>query len=851
MLKKIAIIIVISTVAILIGFLALPRLVDRVLLPPMLAKTPFSFSRATTNKITPYLLEGSVELKDGDKPILSVPRFQVQFTPQSLWNKKIRIMTLEHATIHLYRENDQWVLPGFLHNPSAGDSGSRTEGNLYLLPLGVQSLVLDQCRLILHDSSRPDLHVGVSGRLEPHFSSPPETRRLESLSGSFIFSDDLSAAASLSATVSSEGLSVRVGVDQASLFLPPGYRAALLQDLDFNHLSAQAELHLDAHSLALKRYQLAGTVAGLHYAADRINVSGGREGNSLSFEFTGNSTTHRYKLSSLALLSPVHALLEIEGHAAARIGNIDSSGTVQSTLLSGVEDKSGMPVSLSYHGSWSETAGYRVALDGECLEEVALVLKNGSLQASLGRFSFSSLVKSHQNQLQATLDLKSGPIEVRANQNLQFTTSDLAVRAILNRSDEHSSARMNVQTNELFLAEKSLVLDDLNLDLPLPLDDSGSVDEPGRLSVAVVELHGEDLFSVSADFFLRDSDYHGSGILTSLYNADLMIPFQAQVAPQSRRLEGSWNFPATFLEATSLPPIVSLPPNLDFSASLEARGEISFDGTLSARLQTTIADGRLELSDKNIVVEGINCTVVFPELPRLHSAPSQICTAATIDLSALHFSDLEVAFRLEDLNSLFIEKSKLNWCGGTLESGALRLSNKTPEFDSTFFCSRIGLAELLDQFGFQGTEGEGSLNGKLPIRISRDRIDFEDGFLFSTPGTGGIVRFTDTELLRRGVGAVSETGYLNYTLRALEDFSYNWTKLSFDSVGDDLLLTLELDGKPSTPLPFKFNKNGMIVESAQGKGLQYPIRLDVNFRIPLVELFRIGRSINSIMGSGE
>jgi hypothetical protein len=223
----------------------------------------------------------------------------------------------------------------------------------------------------------------------------------------------------------------------------------------------------------------------------------------------------------------------------------------------------------------------------------------------------------------------------------------------------------------------------------------------------------------------------------------------------------------------------------------------------------------------------------------------------TLDISTLHLSDASVTFRLENSQSLFIEKSRFNWCGGTLESGSLRLSSQTSEIDTIFYCSRIGLAELLEQFGFKGTEGEGSLNGKLPIRLSRERIDFEDGFLFSTPGTGGIVRFTDTDLLRQGVGAVSEAGFLNYTLQSLEDFTYNWTKLSFDSAADDLLLTLELDGKPSTALPFKFNNKGMLVESDQGQGLQYPIRLDVNFRVPLADLFQVGQSINSIMESGQ
>jgi hypothetical protein len=181
----------------------------------------------------------------------------------------------------------------------------------------------------------------------------------------------------------------------------------------------------------------------------------------------------------------------------------------------------------------------------------------------------------------------------------------------------------------------------------------------------------------------------------------------------------------------------------------------------------------------------------------------------------------------------------------------VRLSPNAPEIDTTLYCSRIKLGSLLEQFGFKGTEGEGSLNGRLPVRLSKNSIELDDGFLFSTPGTGGIVRFTDTELLRQGMGTVSEAGYISYSLAALENFTYNWTKLTFDSADDDLLLTLELDGQPTIPLPFKFDRKGMIVESSNSKGLQYPIRLDVNFRLPLTDLFQIGQSINSLMGNSQ
>ena len=89
LLKKITLLLLITTIVALVGFLALPHIVDRVFLPSLLAKTPFSFSRASISRITPYPVEGSVEVKDGSNPVISIPRFQMRFTPKSLLKKKI------------------------------------------------------------------------------------------------------------------------------------------------------------------------------------------------------------------------------------------------------------------------------------------------------------------------------------------------------------------------------------------------------------------------------------------------------------------------------------------------------------------------------------------------------------------------------------------------------------------------------------------------------------------------------------------------------------------------------------------------------------------------------------------
>jgi hypothetical protein len=64
-------------------------------------------------------------------------------------------------------------------------------------------------------------------------------------------------------------------------------------------------------------------------------------------------------------------------------------------------------------------------------------------------------------------------------------------------------------------------------------------------------------------------------------------------------------------------------------------------------------------------------------------------------------------------------------------------------------------------------------------------------------------------------------------------------------VDDELLLAMQLDGKPVRPLPFGYSK-GKIMATDKGNGLQHPIRLDINFRLPL-QIIEYGKNIQSLL----
>ena len=82
---------------------------------------------------------------------------------------------------------------------------------------------------------------------------------------------------------------------------------------------------------------------------------------------------------------------------------------------------------------------------------------------------------------------------------------------------------------------------------------------------------------------------------------------------------------------------------------------------------------------------------------------------------------------------------------------------------------------------------------------------------------------------------------------ALKDYDYSWAKLNITSEGEDLLLQMQMDGKPAKMLPFVYRKDigGFVKVEAASKGSKFQgIRLDVNFRLPLNKLLQYKDLIN-------
>ena len=226
----------------------------------------------------------------------------------------------------------------------------------------------------------------------------------------------------------------------------------------------------------------------------------------------------------------------------------------------------------------------------------------------------------------------------------------------------------------------------------------------------------------------------------------------------------------------------------------------------------------------------------------MRSAPKQEFHFEKARFGGLNITDGNIEFQIESATSFFIERGCFGWCDGNVYTQAMRISPGINDYNLTLFCDRLKLAMILEQFGTVNAKGNGTVNGRLPVIINNGKIRFNDGFLFSTPGQGGAIRLTGTEILTAGIPAdTPQYAQIELAIEALKDYDYDWAKLNLRTEGENLLLRLQFDGKPARPLPFVYNKDigGFAKVEAGGKGSVFQgINLDVNFKVPLDKILK-------------
>ncbi|MEA1968664.1 MAG: YdbH domain-containing protein [Thermodesulfobacteriota bacterium] len=294
--------------------------------------------------------------------------------------------------------------------------------------------------------------------------------------------------------------------------------------------------------------------------------------------------------------------------------------------------------------------------------------------------------------------------------------------------------------------------------------------------------------------------------------------------------------------------------DMEFSLFFASNGNIEINNNkISSMLNLDISHGDFSMEDSNFSAHGINTNLKFNDILSLRSVPGQLLTIETITINDIKISNARFLYSIESDESLLLEHCDFNWCHGMVSTGAVRIMPGKENYGIILFCDRLRLSEILKQVGSFQAQGEGSLNGKIPVKYSKGNISFNNGFLFSTPGKGGVIRITGAEMLTAGLPSDSiQFAQIDLAREALKNYNYKWARLNFNTRGEDLIVNMEFDGKPENLLPFVYKKEvgGFVRVEASTPGSHFQgIEISVNFKLPFNKVLKFGSRLNQMLNN--
>lgn len=769
--------------------LLLPYLFDFYIFPQLQHKLPFQVAEFSISRFSPWKIRGTLSLGENDQKT-SIPRFEISYSPLELFSGKINELLVDGAIIHLNRGEASTTLPGMDFQSTT----EQTENPLgkKLLPLALEKLILRNCSITVHTANSDQENLLLNSEFQLNYREVSKRQfSIEHVSGTANLSGSLSAEFSIEFNAAPKGFALKTTAQLKDIRNIERFVPELQKIKPTGALLFEAKARLTRH-LRLADFELSANLKDYSCTINGISLHYNNNDLPVTLYAQGDLNNVTFDIDNLGFSGPMQGKLHITGGIQPEKGLLNSQTDI---------------------------------FFNEPVAHSTLILNGNWKQSS------TSLVYSFKSDSFSFKDL--------------FSVSSIDAMGQIDITPDHTQGTLRANTEEITYQKSPVSLQDIEMFLPFQLPPSNpALTQAGYLKVADILYNDSSMGQLLTAFKQSDNGLSFEADLSNVLNGSGSIHCQGGV-DGSRNTKLDCSLPKIPIDSSALGSLVEIPSDLSFSANIEGTAHLTIkNGLPIGNASLKLDDGELTAGENN--VSNISLDLSFPKLPSLNSLPTQPATASEINIGNIALQDARFSYRIEEDQSLFIEQAKVNWCGGRLETAGLRIHQDMDSFSTTLYADRLNFSQLLSQFGITDTEGDGSLNGKLPIEIRSDGITFDDGFLFSTPGQKGVIKFNDTSQLREAIPGIEETGYLDYSMQALENFSYNWTKLSFSNEGNDLRIAMQLDGKPAIPLPFGY-KNGNIIQTTKGPGLQHPIRLDVNFRLPVQEMFQYGKNIQSLM----
>lgn len=836
-------------------WLSLPLLVEKsmeYLVARSLPGQPFSCTVRRVG-ISGAALEAIV-LGNPGKPALRLDSLQLSYSLSGLFARHIDRLALEGVVMQGEWRDGRFVLEGFSGNEAG--TGKKSGETDFSLPGTIGQLTVKNGLL----------RSGVRGRMA---QLPFQLQFVQGnrqgmgdgsapLAGSLtLYPEGQELALVLTGEVAEGVLSFKVGARDFPLASLAG---VLGQDLA-GSLQFAAEGRLGLKPLAVRFFALHCAIERFFLRGEgniwRINGAGGaggaggaagEEGPPFVFSLVAAEDKFHFTSNGLVVHSPVE--LTVAELAGAGVLTGDGGSGAGSLLLSvrpAGQKEEGIRAKGAFEAGFSKQSGWHFSLKG-----ASQAGKN--LRPPLACKAFGLELKK-EGSAALTLAASISSLALRQDRGRELLLPELNIAAVMPGGPLGKGGQAELHVPEVTVrdGQTELRLTGVAATLPLPGGKKGGA-EAGKVRLARIRLNGQDLGGLVLATEQRAEGIGFVGSHTSKALDGVAIKIAGEVSSSTvGGLHGALRLsaPRQKFTAFNLGRFVKAKQEITLAGEFGLQAGGSFKkGGQSGNLRLQLDNARLELPKRGIAVSGLSLSLVMPELFLKKSLPAQPLTFAAAKVGDLALTDGKFAFQIESLTALLLESGRFAWCGGHVSSRGVRLSTARNDYALTLFCDRLSLASLLAQFGMKGAEGEGTLNGRIPLSVVDGRVRFVDGFLNSPPGEGGTIRMRDSGLLTAGIPKETpQFSQLDFAGEALKNFRYNWAKVRLNSEGDALLLQIKLDGQPAQPIPFRYNSQlGGFTRLPEGEagGVTHPIRLDLNLRLPFEKILEYGGGMQKL-----
>ena len=243
------------------------------------------------------------------------------------------------------------------------------------------------------------------------------------------------------------------------------------------------------------------------------------------------------------------------------------------------------------------------------------------------------------------------------------------------------------------------------------------------------------------------------------------------------------------------------------SAELEFR---RMDSALYLHGKIAVSEGML--TRQGVKVAGLRADVPFEFKNGLRTCQAPVVAFERMEAGQFVVNQGEVLFQLTP-EELFVERARVNFCKGQLNTYSIHLNLKQPNSDLIVYADRVDLGETLMMVTPLKGKIEGVLYGRFPVKIADRKIHLSPGFLYSLPGQGGTFRLDDVQQIEPWLAQAGIQSDVKGPLaKALGNMDFSTLRMELETPEDkgEAVLRLKIAGKSNDkewPAPVDLNLN--------------------------------------------